>query len=66
MTARSHALGGSGRWAGACDAIRMNHHLPATPRSGQLGACFRGFALLVDGSRYACQLCYGRRDRDNY
>lgn len=32
----------------------------------QRGACFRSFALLADGSSDTCELCYGRRDRDNY
>jgi len=48
------------------EAIHIKYHLRVTPRSGERGPCFRRFALLADGSGDACEVCYGRRDRDNY
>jgi hypothetical protein len=48
------------------EAIHIKYHLRVTPRSGERGPCFRSFALLADGSSDACELCYGRRHRDNH
>jgi hypothetical protein len=54
------------RCPGAGEATRIGNHLPATLRSGHLGpTCFTGFALFPDRPCNACQLCDGRRDRDD-